>query len=935
MTSARRRTDAALRSLGIAAFAFLLAIGPAQAEIANEATAGASHAGRPVVSGPSRVLVPVTPGQPAMSATLDSAVEGDAVVWTVRIGNDGTLTLKGIVPRIDGVTLACGPDSAPGIDALPPGETASCAGRQALADTQPGPDGVLAGRVAVAADGLAPLEARAELLVALVPSMRITQSVASVESLFPGIYRVEFLIEVENNGTTPLTGIAIANRLGLPDGVAPMERPRVAVSGFTGTGGADPAHDGVANTQLLTGDVRLAPGRSGQVRVALRFDAGFAATVAASRARATSAEIAQPVESDEARLVIDEDGDGAIESATADRDGDGIPDAADADATGYFYCETDGRIMPGGRIMVENLSTGQLQSGEGSSAGIEIDRDGSDGSYRFRATEPGRYRLRFRLPPGGTASIDRLAGPPLTLADLARDTPAVLGSTQAGRTRALADFSAVANPFRLEFEIREGDPPLIGNNIPLRFCGTPGLEAAMSIAAGPSLQADGRSRATYRVGIGNGGSERADEVQARADLAQAFGAGNYELVSTAIVSAPADFAAVANPYFDGSGNTALLTSGAKLAPGERVTLDLTVLVSAPEGAYEARIIATGLSPLDASALKPAAAGVRFDIGGVAQAAGIAVEAGAQPAELRAGGRASYLAIFAGPRQAPKADLVGQMPPGFVYLDGSARLDGAPTEPERAGRELVWRGVAIGPDRPVILAFDLAAGAAATGNSFVGHIFARDANGAIISDIARVTQVRERESIFDCAEVAGRVFDDRNRDGYMQEGEPGIAGATVRIRSGFATTDRLGDYVIPCPLVPPALIGGPVAVELDVQSLPHGYRISSPNPREAELQRGRTARANFGAASLRLVAHILDDAAFEPASDRLKPASLTALANLLNLLEDELSVLRLTYVAAPGDERAEGRLDAARDLVARAWTAKARPYALTIETATAD
>lgn len=53
---------------------------------------------------------------------------------------------------------------------------------------------------------------------------------------------------------------------------------------------------------------------------------------------------------------------------------------------------------------------------------------------------------------------------------LAPSNPGVIGSLPAGETGLLTDGSAGANPFYTSFTIAEGDPMLIGNNIPIQMC---------------------------------------------------------------------------------------------------------------------------------------------------------------------------------------------------------------------------------------------------------------------------------------------------------------------------------------------------------------------------------------------------------------------------------------------------------------------------------
>jgi len=167
----------------------------------------------------------------------------------------------------------------------------------------------------------------------------------------------------------------------------------------------------------------------------------------------------------------DDDGDGIFDifESNGDRDGDGIPDNEDYDPSGYFYCETDGRILTGGGITVsgpagDNSAIGNLN-------GINIIQDGSNGSYQFTVDAPGTYLIAPTYPPIGLPSTTRLdtAGP---LDVSGNPNPFEIGAgSEIGATGVLSDFTAGGNPFYLSFDLGDvGDPIVIQNNIPMESC---------------------------------------------------------------------------------------------------------------------------------------------------------------------------------------------------------------------------------------------------------------------------------------------------------------------------------------------------------------------------------------------------------------------------------------------------------------------------------
>jgi hypothetical protein len=164
----------------------------------------------------------------------------------------------------------------------------------------------------------------------------------------------------------------------------------------------------------------------------------------------------------------DLDGDGvadSVESSSADRDGDGIPDAQDYDPQGYFYCQADGRILPGGQVTV---------TGPGS---VNMVKDGTaTGEYQWFVDAPGTYVMAIDPSGTGYSTVAVNSAGTLTLAAQSGN-PIVIGHTQNAATGYLGEFNGVAyNPAALptayytSFVIAEGDAYVFGNNIPMANC---------------------------------------------------------------------------------------------------------------------------------------------------------------------------------------------------------------------------------------------------------------------------------------------------------------------------------------------------------------------------------------------------------------------------------------------------------------------------------
>jgi uncharacterized repeat protein (TIGR01451 family) len=957
------------KSPAMLALALLLALAQVQtavAAIVNSAVATANSIYGPVSSNVAVQSVNVAAAAPAMTVTKTGTLNdddgtpglsaGDTISYTVTVANAGNVTLTGIGVSDPLVALTYQSGDTDSDSQLDIGETWTYAGSYTLLqndlNTNGGGDGDIDNTVTVSSAQLPPQTASTAVAINPTPGLAVAKTVATVQQLFVNIYEIEYVLTATNTGNVALTNLRMSDDLSAafaPGSVA--STPSVTLTGFSGTGGPNPGFNGVGNTEILAGDVQLAAGQSGEIRVVVRIaQPGASAT---NQAFGSSDQLGTPVATDDPTVTpgnssdinptvtsfSDADNDGAqdgLESSTGDRDGDGVPDQVDYDPTGYFYCQSDGRIMAGGLITVTNLTGGGSQSGIGTNGNITVVRDGSSGQYEFRVNAAGTYRLTYTLPPGGQASTTRLPLAPLDVTSLLPANPGVLGSGEFGSTGRLADFSAAANPFHIEFDIEAGDPEVFNNNIPLQFCGSPQLGIAKQVTAGPALQGDGRSLLTWRVTVTNTGDEPVNQVQVDDGLAAVFGAANYQIVSSQLSSAPVGFAATSDPFYDGSGNVAMLTAGGTLQPGERVDLDLTLLVSVVTGSYVNTAQARGTSPLDGSPIGPVSANSNVDLIATGSNIGLVVAKTAGVATARLGDRVPYTITYQNPLTIDYYDviLVDQIPAGFTYVAGSATIDGVAADPAIAGRELTWTVGEIEAGETVTLRLTLAVGAAAAGSEFVNYAYARDqASDATISNIARATVRRTIEPVFDCADVIGRVFEDRNRDGYFDDGEPGVAAVRVATARGLlVTTDDQGRFHVTCAMIPASDIGSNFILKLDERSLPQAWRVTTENPRVIRLTRGKSAKLNFGVAPLRIVRLELGDTSFVSGGTRLTTPALGAVAGLLGRLESEQSLLRIIYGGTAETSLAEARLATVRTLVEQAWRAKPRPFDLVIDTA---
>jgi uncharacterized repeat protein (TIGR01451 family) len=278
-------------------------------------------------------------------------------------------------------------------------------------------------------------------------------------------------------------------------------------------------------------------------------------------------------------------------------------------------------------------------------------------------------------------------------------------------------------------------------------------------------------------------------------------------------------------------------------------------------------------------------------------------------------------------------IVDRFPAGFSYVEGSALVDGVPTEPSVAGRELSWNGLVIAGTEVRSVKLLLAVGAGVTEGEYVNRAQVVNAvTGNSMSGEAIATVRIVPDPTFDCTDVTGKVFNDTNRNGLQDDGEDGLPGVRVATTRGLqATTDQFGRYHITCAVTPHESRGSNFVLKLDDRTLPSGFRMSTGQMQIKRATRGKMLRFNFGASVHRVVGIDLSDAVFEPGTTEIRVQWRPRLDLLLAELRKAPSVLRLSYVADTEDAAlVERRVEAVERQLAEAWDAADCCYPLTIE-----
>ncbi|RDH81167.1 MAG: hypothetical protein DIZ80_13705 [endosymbiont of Galathealinum brachiosum] len=202
-----------------------------------------------------------------------------------------------------------------------------------------------------------------------------------------------------------------------------------------------------------------------------------------------------------------------------------------------------------------------------------------------------------------------------------------------------------------------------------------------------------------------------------------------------------------------------------------------------------------------------------------------------------------------------------------------------------------------------------------------------------SGVASATVRVVPDPTFDCSDVIGKVFDDKNLNAYQDEGEEGVPGARVVTAKGLEiTADAHGRFHLTCAVIPNPDRGSNFIMKLDERSLPSGYRLTTENPRVVRATRGKMVKINFGAAIHRVVRLDMADAVFEENSTEMRPQWLPRLDILITELAKDPSLLRLSYLAENETEsEVNDRLNAVKEEIEKRWEDLNCCYQLMIET----
>ncbi|MCY0096909.1 DUF7507 domain-containing protein [Hoeflea ulvae] len=298
-----------------------------------------------------------------------------------------------------------------------------------------------------------------------------------------------------------------------------------------------------------------------------------------------------------------------------------------------------------------------------------------------------------------------------------------------------------------------------------------------------------------------------------------------------------------------------------------------------------------------------------------------VKTAARPVVER-GGLAAYTIVLRNinPFGVGLVNLVDRLPIGFRLEPGSATIDGAAATPVADGRDVRFEGLTIPAFGNITITLNSRVPASAEPGDYVNQADLTDpATGNALAPAGKATVRIEVDHVFDCGDVIGKVFEDRNRNGAQDTDERGLPGVRLATVGGMLiTTDRHGRYNVPCAALPDAASGSNFILKLDTRTLPAGFGLTTENPRVVRLTRGKTTKMNFGVTTAQVVSVDLVGRAFYQGSAQPLASVEPVLDQITAQLVERQGGLKLIY-HIHGDARlAESRLSSIEQLIRARW-----------------
>ncbi|MFM6957307.1 MAG: SdrD B-like domain-containing protein, partial [Acinetobacter sp.] len=196
-------------------------------------------------------------------------------------------------------------------------------------------------------------------------------------------------------------------------------------------------------------------------------------------------------------------------------------------------------------------------------------------------------------------------------------------------------------------------------------------------------------------------------------------------------------------------------------------------------------------------------------------------------------------------------ITDTLPRGFVYVQGSMRVDGTKVEDPLGGKGPYLKlGLGtLNPNKEVKVQYRVYIGPNALNGDGINRVRAKDAKGTESNEAAAKVEVTPGAMISD-GFIVGKIFTDCNRNGVQDAGEIGVPGVRIYLEDGsYVITDSEGKYDFY------GISAKTHVLKVDRTSLPIGSELvlisnrqaGDPNSRFVDLKRGELHRADFAIA----------------------------------------------------------------------------------------
>ena len=205
----------------------------------------------------------------------------------------------------------------------------------------------------------------------------------------------------------------------------------------------------------------------------------------------------------------------------------------------------------------------------------------------------------------------------------------------------------------------------------------------------------------------------------------------------------------------------------------------------------------------------------------------------------------------GTADSANVSITDTLPRGFIYVQGSMRVDGTKVEDPLGGKGPYLK-LGLGtltPNKEVKVQYRVYIGPNALNGDGINRVRAKDAKGIESNEASAKVEVTPGAMISD-GFIVGKVFTDCNGNGVQDASEIGVPGVRIYLEDGsYVITDSEGKYDFY------GISAKTHVLKVDRTSLPMGSELvlisnrqaGDPNSRFVDLKRGELHRADFAIA----------------------------------------------------------------------------------------